>query len=82
MKNLRIIGYGKDKGNKIIRFDNNIRHRMDDTQSHYTMSVNAVEKALLSAECAIDEKRIKKGNTILLFGTAAGMTISGLIMRI
>ncbi|WP_097004858.1 3-oxoacyl-[acyl-carrier-protein] synthase III C-terminal domain-containing protein [Lacrimispora amygdalina] len=55
MKNLKIIGYGKDKGNKIIQFDNNIRHRMDETQSHYTMSVNAVEQALLVAECTIDD---------------------------
>ncbi len=55
MKNLKIIGYGKDKGNKVIRFRNNIRHRMDETQSHYTMSMNAVEKALLVAECTIDD---------------------------
>ncbi len=55
MKNLKIIGYGKDKGNKIIRFDNNIRHRMDETQNHYTMSVNSIEKALLAAECTIDD---------------------------
>lgn len=55
MKNLRIIGYGKDKGNKIVRFRNNIRHRLDETQSHYTISMNAVKKALLVAECTIDD---------------------------
>ena len=66
MRNLKITGYGKDQGNKTVTFGKNVRHRMDDTQTHYTMSVNAMKQALSVAERTIEDV------DLMVFASAIG----------
>ncbi len=55
MRYIKIIGYGKDKGNKLVEFGESKRHRMDESQSHYTMSINAMNQAFKVAGCTIED---------------------------
>ena len=55
MRKLKIIGYGKSKGNQQISFDDQIRHRIDSSQSHFTLATDAIHIALERAELSINE---------------------------
>ncbi|MBI9101649.1 MAG: hypothetical protein JEY99_04500 [Spirochaetales bacterium] len=66
MRNLKIIGYGKDKGNKILMFGKNKRHRMDKHQSHFTMSKTAIDQALEKCSLTIEDM------DLIVFASAIG----------
>lgn len=66
MRNLRVIGYGRDKGNEVFRFGEATRHRMSEEQSHYTMSINAISNALDKAKLTIDDM------DLVVFASAIG----------
>jgi len=55
MRHMKIIGYGKDIGRKVLSFGLNKRYRMDETQTHFTMAITAIDQSLEVANCSIED---------------------------
>lgn len=66
MRQVRIIGYGKDKGHRSVKYGKQTRHYMDDQQSHYTMTKCAIDLALEKADMTME------GIDLIVFAGAIG----------
>lgn len=55
MRRLKIIGYGRSKGNELYQFKKHSRYRVSKTQSHLSLAVEAVQGALNKADLSIND---------------------------
>lgn len=55
MRRLKIVGYGKSKGNQLIVHGDQKRHWIDSNQSHFTLAIDAIRVALERANLSIND---------------------------
>ena len=66
MRHISIIGYGTSIGKRKLRFGNQQRHRIGEDQSHISLAIEAVERALRKGNLAIDDM------DVIVFASAIG----------